>query len=83
MEKTSSISQIAKNNINILEVKPYKDDIGGFRAVVHYEFQWRDPRNNNHRWSKNFLDVPYGLNEQLPYQDILRVVRNARAELEN
>lgn len=82
MEKTSSVSQLARNNINILEVRLYRDDNGRLRAVVHYEFQWRDPNNNNHRWSKNFMDVPYGINDVLPYQDILKAVRRARAELE-
>lgn len=83
MERTGSISQLARNNINILEVRPYRDDDHYLRALVHYEFQWRDPSNNNHRWSKNFMDVPYGMGETLPYQDVLRVVRNARSELEN
>lgn len=74
MENTAAITTLAKNNINILEVRPYQ---GGM--LVAFEFQWRDPRNYNHRWSKSVIFEKESTDLA---QTILNLVRGARKELE-
>lgn len=74
--KTSIIATLAKNNINVLDV-----DLGATpnQLYIKFEFQWRDPKNRNHRWAKTVLWVH---NTKDWSQELLNTVREARKELE-
>ena len=74
-------AKLANANINIINVRPYKHPTGD-RVVIQYEFQWRDPRSNNHRWAKNYWDFPNDIDEPVPYKHIYNIVQQARAKLE-
>ena len=79
--------RLARNNINILEVKYTEGADGPTPNAVLFEYQWRVSANTT-KWTRAvlpWLDYPtsstideYGLN----YNFILLTVRNLRAGLE-
>ena len=74
-------AKLANATINIINVRPYKHHTGD-RVAIQYEFQWRDPRSNNHRWAKNYWDFPNDIDAPAPYKHIYNIVQQARAKLE-
>lgn len=79
--------RLARNNINILEVKYTEGSDGPTPNAILFEYQWRTSPTTT-KWTRAvlpWLDQPtYNIAEQygLNYNYILLTVRNLRAGLE-
>lgn len=58
-ENLDLLARQAKNNINIIDIKPLDVDnkFGTFKLSVRYEFQWRPKEANTPHWTKSCMVI--------------------------
>lgn len=72
-------ASLAKSGINILQVE--KAEHNGVSYL--FEYSWQDPHNSDKlRWSKANIWEPFTTGIEQAYRDIIKVVAEARQELE-